>query len=296
MGEVFWDEVTFSVRLSRDQLVFRKIILDSKEVDFKDWLLRAQFDPLISFLYEINIISSKLGSVCFIDLGANYGLYSLALNEFVDKVFAIEALPKLAEKICESTKINQLDNISVINKACGKHEGEVRFQTGNGFGSNKIDERGELCLELFALDSLNFEHDRILFKFDIEGGEYNAFLGFEKKLNLARNLSAQSFAGVCEFNNSFISSDFNLKPHKFYNFLSSNFSMLAYFPHSQYFYDCDGKSYEELVHSYYMYRSGGPNVHLDFCLGEKDYLHRAAGKVLQIKELPLCKEEMRERY
>lgn len=136
-------------------------------------------------------IAAKLpeGSV-FLDVGANFGLYSLAVAHVLrtrgGRVIAYEAQRMLAYMIAGTAALNGLENLQVTHCAVGSEAGKIDipgfdYRTVSSFGSvefgatqreyigqprNAASEQ----VDVVSLDSFNLSHVHLL-KIDVEGME-----------------------------------------------------------------------------------------------------------------------------
>jgi FkbM family methyltransferase len=149
-----------------------------------------------SHLYEFYSQILKPSDIC-VDAGANLGFHAIQFGKLSKKVYAFEPQPLIYNQLCANILFNDLDNIiTPYRLAIGdkkdiqqmwdiKHEGWV----GNGsynwggrgiehkdaaFTSDEVREHD--VVEVIDLDSLNIPYCS-LFKIDIQGYEWYAFLG-----------------------------------------------------------------------------------------------------------------------
>jgi FkbM family methyltransferase len=144
------------------------------------------FHEFHEFLYLDKFLSSNM---VFIDVGANLGEYTLFAAKRVNKgkVISFEPLPKMLENLKENIKLNQFENIQVLNYGLSDkentlpiHEIEDAHEGLSTFFPGTLKSRNSSMVSLKVLDSQfeSFEVDRIDFiKIDIEGGELFALQG-----------------------------------------------------------------------------------------------------------------------
>jgi FkbM family methyltransferase len=147
-------------------------------------------------LYEFYSQILKSDDVC-VDAGANLGFHAVQFGKLSKKVYAFEPQPIIFNQLCSNILFNNLDNVIIPYRlAIGdkkdtkqmwdiEHEGWV----GNGaynwggrgiehkdapFNSDEVREQD--IVEVVDLDSFGIPHCE-LFKIDIQGYEYYAFLG-----------------------------------------------------------------------------------------------------------------------
>jgi hypothetical protein len=76
----------------------------------------------------------KPGSIVVFDIGANVGFYSLlasVLTGPTGHLFAFEPLPRNLRFLRRHLQLNDLDNVTVIDAAVSRENGEVRFENGS---------------------------------------------------------------------------------------------------------------------------------------------------------------------
>lgn len=128
------------------------------------------------FVDECYDMPNKLGTSLLIDCGANVGMCSLYwARKFPDsKIIAIEADPKVAKILQTNLDLNNVKNVSILNKAAWLYDGEIEFVqgpidggaigTGSSNNSSKI-----ACFNLSTWLGQFQEIDYL--KIDIEGAE-----------------------------------------------------------------------------------------------------------------------------
>lgn len=116
-----------------------------------------------------------------LDIGANYGTYSLSAARAVGPegmVWAVEPTPSVLEHLKESRSLNAFDQLEILPYALGAANGDVSFYTNENAETNAL-ERPKTFLEEIrvpcrTLDTLAFEHgitDLDFVKLDAEGQE-----------------------------------------------------------------------------------------------------------------------------
>jgi len=117
--------------------------------------------PVSSFL------KSASGHV-FVDIGANYGYYSILLRGNFEKIYAFEPIPSIFKEL--ESNLEKFDNVECIRKAVSNVDEqlvELSYHGGHGFA------------ETVTLASFfpNMEID--LIKVDVEGEEWKVLEGAE---------------------------------------------------------------------------------------------------------------------
>lgn len=144
-------------------------------------------DPLV-FLWQFKEIyidecydmDDNVEPTILVDCGANVGMCSVYWAQKFPraKIFAIEADPKIADLLKENLRINDIQNVTVINKAAWIKEGHIQFSLGSvdGGAINQTSSQGLVTLECFALGAWLNEFTSIDYlKIDIEGAETEIF-------------------------------------------------------------------------------------------------------------------------
>ena len=150
-------------------------------------LYHAFWDKM--FLEELNTINDfvKKGDTV-IDVGGNLGFFVLILNELVGdsgKIYTFEPSKKLNQKLTSTVKINNLQNVSIVNLALGESEGSTILHYNpkqSGLSSIVTDLDSATTSEEIKITTLNkFStnfSDKISFiKIDTEGYEPQVLRG-----------------------------------------------------------------------------------------------------------------------
>ena len=143
--------------------------------------------------------------MCFVDVGANIGYYTLLAARRVGptgRVFAIEPSPYAADRLSQTISANVISQVRIERCGLGRRTGEVMLYdaaVGNHAPTMLGDPRGPgQEVPLRTLDECVHEWniDRIdLMKIDVEGYEPEVFAG------AARTLADGKIRAIlCEFN------------------------------------------------------------------------------------------------
>lgn len=121
---------------------------------------------------------------CFIDVGANVGIYSLHASRRLGahgKVHAFEPTPETFETLNQNIQLNRFNNIETHKLALSDHCGILYLVAGDRPASNATSTGGSgLSIKALTLDAFRKSHleRKIDFiKVDIEGGEEAFFKG-----------------------------------------------------------------------------------------------------------------------
>ncbi len=116
------------------------------------------------------------GSVVF-DIGANVGFYTLLASVLAGPkghVYAFEPLPRNLEYLKEHLRLNQIENVTMIEAAVADRNGVTLFNEGANSAMGHLSADGKLEVEVVALDDL-ISQGKIqppdFMKLDVEGGE-----------------------------------------------------------------------------------------------------------------------------
>ena len=123
-------------------------------------------------LFLVLISKSK----CFFDIGAHVGYYSILYAKLKpnSNVYSFEILKEFCKEINYQSKLNNINNINILNVAVGDGKKKIKFQ--NFYSSNNL---LSVSLDEFV-SSYYLEPD--LIKMDIEGFEAVALNSFQTYL------------------------------------------------------------------------------------------------------------------
>jgi len=210
----FWGEkiVTLKNPGSGDRIVISTTDFECFNHTIDLWLYKSN---------EHNILSKLMnkGDV-FIDVGANYGVYSLyasSVGGCDSKVYSFEPQCDPAFALTQSALKNDLTNIQVIQSAVSDSVGVIDFyspNSGSGVGSihgqhaSRHSSVSHSLVRTVSLDCFSAQNElnRVdIVKVDVEGNEKNVFLGARKTLEAFKpyvwfevNPSAMKLAGYSQ--------------------------------------------------------------------------------------------------
>jgi len=124
----------------------------------------------------------------FLDVGSNFGLYTFTVGMLSGvKCLAIDASPHAFVQLTRNANLNPSASVTMVNIAVGSESGFVQLETpsSDNLGStrvntaqlNKLFGHFTSCLQLRDVLKWADVKNIKLMKIDIEGAEYNAFLG-----------------------------------------------------------------------------------------------------------------------
>ena len=175
--------------------------------------------------HEINTIKkfSDKNKVLFIDCGCNYGFYSLYVASLhkEHKIISIEASKNTLEEFKKNLNLNNLQNISLFNKAISNNDMEnIGFNESDkdwesSLTHHEFNSYSKTKIQTIKIDTLVKDYDlddfKTIIKLDIEGNEMRALQG---SINLIQRASPLI---IIEFSKYIFSRDDNIEYLK--NFL-----------------------------------------------------------------------------
>jgi FkbM family methyltransferase len=171
--------------------------------------------------YELEFILGILRpGMTFIDVGANVGLFSIAVSKKIepDRVFAFEPSGWTCQRLIQNARLNNLENLHVTRAALGDYKGEALLQV-NASGKDGLNTIGRpshsdseinstesvpiTTLDLFLRENGRAHVD--VMKVDVEGAELLVFRGAEELL-------AKSDAPLILYESSMLTEGFGYHP------------------------------------------------------------------------------------
>jgi FkbM family methyltransferase len=167
-------------------------------------MLQRQFYFFGTYFLEEDILScweaEAKGAKVVLDVGANAGIYSLAALAIQPDaaVHAFEPTPEIAARLCETAKLNELNNlyvhkVAVLGRdgqaALMRFRGELGTNEGMNFISQDIGDYNAERVQAVSLDQFCQDHsiDRVdLLKLDVQGHELSALKGAERLIRAGR--------------------------------------------------------------------------------------------------------------
>lgn len=157
---------------------------DGYEADNSNWILEN--------------FSDRTGGL-FVDVGANFGWYSLLFSlcsESAGRVVAIEPEPGNLRLLHKNIAVNNAANIFVIASGVGADDrfAELSLSTNWNPGMHSlrddVNSHGKVKIEIRTLDSIlkKFPGEIDLLKMDIEGFEVDALMGASETLARTKNV------------------------------------------------------------------------------------------------------------
>jgi len=147
------------------------------------WLGSYELEKVLLFS---KLIKEKGIKVVY-DIGANVGYYTLISSKLVGstgKVYAFEPNPRNVFYLKKHIEMNRIENTTIVEAAVCDKCGLIRFDNTLDSSMGKISDKG-IDVQSLTIDDFVFEQNNLppeLMKFDIEGAEYDAFIGAEKTI------------------------------------------------------------------------------------------------------------------
>ncbi len=149
-----------------------------------DWGEKPVIEALLANLHE--------GDAAY-DVGANIGIYSIAMAKAVGtagKVVAFEPEVESVKRLKENAELNHLSNVKVVEKALGRKNGTANLYIGKTTGNFSLVKSYEENLDHQSIDLVSgdmfVEQNQLpipkAVKIDVEGYEYEVLLGLKKTL------------------------------------------------------------------------------------------------------------------
>ena len=164
----------------------KKMYIDSRDIGIaSNLMIRGYWE-----LGYTKFLMSKLNKgQCFVDVGANFGYYSIIAASLVGdkgKVYAIEPNPFLASLIEKSCKANGYNNVSILKIAASNStDGAVLNYINGDYGGGSLvssgnDKKEHLYVPTAPLDDVISEKDVHMVKIDVEGFEIQVLQGMKE--------------------------------------------------------------------------------------------------------------------
>lgn len=197
------------------------ILVDTHDIDISPWLIKDGFWESWVTLFISNRV--KPGDRC-IDIGANYGYYSLLFNKLGAEFIAIEANIEIYSKLLHT--VSRVGGVA-WNNAIYSHDGALLSLKGtvNHDGNSSVMEymgspsgrKYSKEIESVTLDTIAGDSKVDFVKVDVEGAEYEFWKGAHNTLirnpdiKMVIEFSSDRYNGDAEeFINSIISYGFDL--------------------------------------------------------------------------------------
>tara|TARA_A100001515_G_scaffold119172_1_gene101720 strand:- start:360 stop:1064 length:705 start_codon:yes stop_codon:yes gene_type:complete len=156
-------------------------------------------------LYQYNNIDGY-----FIDIGGNHGLETCILAKMNPnaKIIVIEPIPELVERISKNVQLNDLTNVTIINKALGDGK-NIKLSISNQYSgasstivsdkehfARKYSGYRDIDVQTITFDSIINEYipegnEIELLKIDCEGGEYFLYDSDTFKKGIIKNITGE---------------------------------------------------------------------------------------------------------
>ena len=165
------------------------------KLNINDWIQQNIFFLGSYEDAELKVLSNHLKpDSVFIDIGANFGLYSLIASQHISEegtIISFEPFPENYKSLCTNLSLNNLRRIKAENKAVGSQTGTLKLYYNskeNNLGmvsSIKTQNSDFVTVNMTCLDYYLKKESlkKITFvKIDVEGFEYDVLQGMKQTL------------------------------------------------------------------------------------------------------------------
>jgi FkbM family methyltransferase len=154
------------------------------------------------FLYEPYKFKSKLSDPLIIDCGANIGLGTIYFKQqYPDsKIIAFEPDPQIFKTLEKNIEINNLTDVTLVNKAVWINNDTIDFEVEGGFSGriNKYEGKSNIIkVETQRLNDLLTQNISFL-KIDIEGAEFEVIKDCSESLHFVEHLFIEYHSHISE--------------------------------------------------------------------------------------------------
>lgn len=172
-----------------------------------------------SHCHEIELLKQTFNKGSFIDVGANFGVFTIPLSKQANYVYAFEPQKFIYHILCGNMALNKIHNVTCYNLAVTNNNEDILFvqQTDyegeNNFGGIKADyhwEENSCLIDSISIDDV-VTYDVTLIKIDVEGMEFKVLEG--------------AVETICEF-----------KPVLYIEFLENREKIVEFLNHNEYNY------------------------------------------------------------
>jgi len=158
----------------------------------REWLARRMVQGRAHIEREVELLPQIVSrdAVCW-DIGANVGMYTLALAKLAARVIAFEPIPHSLETLQEVIRLAGVANVETHRLAISDTAGTARMHVPaegfyGGFYLATLDDQGEVSVRTESVDGLiaSGYPEPVFIKCDVEGAE-------RRVINGARELIAR---------------------------------------------------------------------------------------------------------
>jgi FkbM family methyltransferase len=138
---------------------------------------------------------------CFLDIGANIGVFSVHAAKAGARVIAIEALGSNAKLLLENARRNSAD-VELHPLAASDRHGYVGLVLGESLNAAVGDAAATEVVAAAPVDALIGDRHIDVIKIDVEGHEYRAMLGAFRLLGRCRPVVFTEYSPVMQHRSS----------------------------------------------------------------------------------------------
>jgi len=107
-----------------------RLVIDVQPKTYDQWVIDVPCAP-----DNARILARLIGSGTLVDLGANIGTVCIPCAIRGANILAIEMLPQNCAKLIQSTLINDLSNVRVIQAAVTEFDGLIGYEGDEAWGA-----------------------------------------------------------------------------------------------------------------------------------------------------------------
>jgi len=148
-----------------------------KHLEKSSWILDKNFGrAYYTGAYEPEICEFLLKNLkknsVFVDVGAHAGYFSLFASKLCENgsVYSFEPSDSNYRYVLKIKNLNNVSNLKIFNVGVGEKQGVLFFSQGKTSSTGKINDNGDVKVEIVALDKILEDVAKIdLMKIDVEG-------------------------------------------------------------------------------------------------------------------------------
>jgi FkbM family methyltransferase len=173
------EDITYLAKIAEITAVFMTDDVYSKQWFYPRYSNEKLHEP-VALKYLLKFLNSE--SV-FLDVGAHLGYFSIIAAHRCKRVFAIEALEFLVNRLHRNAVANHLSNMHTVLAAAGESNGFVKMSKIGGPGNSVGAQNVQNFVPMIRLDDFFFgENLPTVLKIDTEGYELKVLQGAEEIL------------------------------------------------------------------------------------------------------------------
>lgn len=177
--------------------IYGKMFIPDTDAGQWWWLKHVGASPEDDFIEEISSLLDERPRGTAVDVGANFGCWTLPLSSHADKVFALEPQRGCRSLLLSSVNANGIRNVAVVGDAASDENGmaeiaNLDMNRSSNFGGVRLnlelaDENAEMVpVRTIRLDDLLASEPVSFMKIDVEGYEFKVITGARQTIMRCR--------------------------------------------------------------------------------------------------------------